>query len=457
MENSKEQPQLQNANWRQGKTVGACMGEMFDRGLWTDVEFQCKDHSKKGIIKAHKIVLAARSPVFEAMFFGPCADGKSVVEVKNIESDIFQALLRYIYSDTVNLTEEIVFSLMETAHCYQVSCLVQYCADFLCTILSPTNACDILTHAILYELVSLRDICCSFIDNNVAVLKSNGFLDLSEAALLYILKGDTFYVKEEDIIEAADKWSRKKLDERGLEQNGANIRKIMGQAFYQLRIPTLTNKSLVESVSRKGYLSVEEYSDISAFINNVDGIRVATNSCIVRIPERESIISHITHGIKEISDQISIVFEICVKKDVLLRTFTLYTLRPSHSYCPNGSVFMQSKSDDGNLPANMNLTLSVCVQIKTLKLKKVFEIQQQQQNEDSIHFDQPLVLKESKAPYLVEMTLSYKCGNGIQVQTTGACKNPTYDNTDGTITIKSYRRKRLFGIKRIDFQNFSNR
>jgi hypothetical protein len=144
-------------------------------------------------------------------------------------------------------------------------------------------------HALLYDLVSLRDICCSFIDNNVEVLKSDGFLDLSEAGLLYILKGDTLNTKEENIIEAAEKWSRKKLADRGLEENGANVRKIMGQAFYQLRIPTLTNKSLVESISRKGYLSVEEYSDIAAVINNVDGIRVATNSCIKRIPRIESI------------------------------------------------------------------------------------------------------------------------------------------------------------------------
>ncbi|XP_060605742.1 uncharacterized protein LOC132758203 [Ruditapes philippinarum] len=344
---------------------------------------------------------------------------------------------------------------MKTAHYYQVSCLVEYCADFLCTILSPTNACGILTHALLYELASLRDICCSFIDNNVEVLKSDGFLDLSEAGLLYILKGDTLNTKEENIIEAAEKWSMKKLDERGIEQNGTNARKIMGQAFFQLRIPTLTNKSLVESISRKGYLSVEEYSDIAAFINKVDGIRVASNSCIKRVQDSESVTVQSEYGTEERYKDMSTSFKIYLKKDVVLRSIVFNTMKPyltewqtlytepdvtekvsvpgpeytiaCHKYedkilkiskvikpspftrkavhanydfsdTPYRVSVLKMKPYKKNiLPENMNLTLCGSVEIKALELKKEFEMQQQMQYQNNkVDLNPPLILKKKK-------------------------------------------------------------
>jgi hypothetical protein len=81
-------------DWQDGKNLGQCMLEMFQQGLWTDVVFKCMDHDKgEGVIKAHKNVLASRSSVFQAMFFGPCADTTDVVELKDKEKEILHLFL----------------------------------------------------------------------------------------------------------------------------------------------------------------------------------------------------------------------------------------------------------------------------------------------------------------------------------------------------------------------------
>ena len=45
-------------------------------------------------IHAHKIVLAARSPVFQAMFFGPCAQSNEEIVLDNTEKETFDLFLR---------------------------------------------------------------------------------------------------------------------------------------------------------------------------------------------------------------------------------------------------------------------------------------------------------------------------------------------------------------------------
>jgi hypothetical protein len=80
--------------WQHAKGLAACMLEIYNQILWTDVTFHCKDHPEVATIKAHKIVLAARSPVFQAMFFGPCADKNDQVELEHVTWETFDLFLR---------------------------------------------------------------------------------------------------------------------------------------------------------------------------------------------------------------------------------------------------------------------------------------------------------------------------------------------------------------------------
>ena len=48
-------------------------------------------------IKAHKFILAASSPVFKGMFFGPMKESKDVIDVKETTFESFKKLIEYIY------------------------------------------------------------------------------------------------------------------------------------------------------------------------------------------------------------------------------------------------------------------------------------------------------------------------------------------------------------------------
>ncbi|XP_053401194.1 BTB/POZ domain-containing protein 6-B-like [Mercenaria mercenaria] len=439
-------------DWQQGKSLAACMVELFDKSLWTDVKFHFKNQEQEQTIQAHRIVLAARSPVFQAMFFGPCADGKTEIELKDVEKETFLLFLRYIYSDTITLNKENASAVLEMAHYYQVSGLVKLCADFLATVITTQNCCEILTFAMFYNLTSLKTSCCSFIDSNAEqVLKSDCFLDLSAECLLYILKGDTLFAKEEVILEAAERWSRKKLLQSGKEDNGANIRKNLGESFFQLRLPTMTYKSLLEYTSRKGYFSIEEYADVAAFINKVPDVNVSTNSCVSRVPEVETLTVEIDDGSAyggcEPKDRLSITYNFFILKDVALSNFVLSEIKPYLKY---------ERYYTTELPESIDLILSGSVIIKCLEFEQKFSLRQQQHEKVKIDISPSLVLRKRETPYSVEINIKYEYIK-IQMKTTLDRNKKRISNDTGNISVCSVGDERLSVIKSIGFLNFSNR
>ena len=70
---------------------------------FTDVTFIVgpPNHSKKYV--GHRVLLAMTSPVFEAMFYGDMADKSKVIRIPDIAPIGFENLLRYAYTDSLNL------------------------------------------------------------------------------------------------------------------------------------------------------------------------------------------------------------------------------------------------------------------------------------------------------------------------------------------------------------------
>ncbi|XP_060560396.1 BTB/POZ domain-containing protein 1-like [Ruditapes philippinarum] len=321
------------AAWQHDKALGDCMIKLYENKLWTDVKFKCKDHGDYERIHAHKIVLAARSPVFQAMFFGQCTEEKEDILLDSIEAETFDLFLRYTYMDKVTLTEDLAASVLETAHYYQVTNLVQLCADFLASCVRHDNVCGILSLAQRYEVSSLCKVCCIFIDENAdEVMESEGFLELSENVLSFILKGDTFYADETNIFKKAEEWAEKKLKESQIENNGQNMRKILGPTFYNLRLPSMSLDEFLKCTRRKGYFSMEEYEDIVDFINRTPDTTVNSNSCISRLPNVETIYCSDEQNTEVASDTMQTSFYVTIHRDVKLKAVELAEIFPFLEY-----------------------------------------------------------------------------------------------------------------------------
>ena len=81
-----------NGNWQAGRNVLECNKFMLDNHLYCDVKFKV---GKAGnLMRAHKYVLASRSSVFAAMFYGCFQESTDVIKVSDIEPDVFDILLR---------------------------------------------------------------------------------------------------------------------------------------------------------------------------------------------------------------------------------------------------------------------------------------------------------------------------------------------------------------------------
>ena len=70
---------------------------------FTDVTFIVgpPSHSKKYV--GHRVLLAMTSPVFEALFYGDAADKSKVIRIPDLAPVGFENLLRYAYTDSLNL------------------------------------------------------------------------------------------------------------------------------------------------------------------------------------------------------------------------------------------------------------------------------------------------------------------------------------------------------------------
>ena len=80
-------------------------------------------------LQAHKFLLALRSPVFKAMFFGPLAEQSSEILVPDVTPTAFKSMLNYIYKDEVMLLQSLqgAWQLWYAAKKYMLDGLEEKC------------------------------------------------------------------------------------------------------------------------------------------------------------------------------------------------------------------------------------------------------------------------------------------------------------------------------------------
>ena len=83
-----------------------------------------------------------------------------------MEPASFLALLKFLYSDEVQIDPETVMTTLYTAKKYAVPALEKHCVDFLKRHLCADNAFMLLTQARLFDEPQLAALCLETIDKN---------------------------------------------------------------------------------------------------------------------------------------------------------------------------------------------------------------------------------------------------------------------------------------------------
>mmetsp|Transcript_27372 Transcript_27372/g.33410 ORF Transcript_27372/g.33410 Transcript_27372/m.33410 type:complete len:605 (+) Transcript_27372:129-1943(+) len=165
------------------------MKSMLLSGHYSDVTLKCEKNEKE--FKCHKVVLAARSNVFDKMFSLPLSESREkVITIKEVHPDTLEAFLEYLYTDKVD--ERFLArttNLLEFANRFDVERLKQYCCAVLCENLTVDNAASLLSFAHGRDCKELKDNILRFISENVkGVIDSEDFRSLDGDLMRAILK-----------------------------------------------------------------------------------------------------------------------------------------------------------------------------------------------------------------------------------------------------------------------------
>lgn len=171
-----------------------CIAVLMDSGHDVNFIFGCD--SAIVTIPAHKRILAASSPVFDAMFHG---DLKESGDVKIVDAcpSTFKEFLHFFYDSPVNVTMNNVFCLLMLFDKYDVASALPICADFLKHNLTSDNLLWILNVALKFHLDNLKSHCTDQIRKNLT--KVLGMFDVDDNGRITLNSNSSYRLKDSEL------------------------------------------------------------------------------------------------------------------------------------------------------------------------------------------------------------------------------------------------------------------
>lgn len=115
-------------------------------------------------IHAHKFVLAARSPVFQAMITRDMKEkANNAVEIEDIIYDALKEMIRFMYTGKLGNLDTCLIGVLMAAEKYQISGLKDECREYLYDNLSIDNAVETLKYCHRFQMNDLKALTSRFI------------------------------------------------------------------------------------------------------------------------------------------------------------------------------------------------------------------------------------------------------------------------------------------------------
>lgn len=141
------------------------LGQLYESSQFADVTLACEGREFHCV----KALLVARSQVFAAMFEHDMEEAKhNRVEVKDVDSEVMDQMLRFIYTGKAPDLERMAAELLAAADKYALDRLKVMCEEALCNSLSVENVSEVLILADLHSAEQLKAQAIEFINNRHA-------------------------------------------------------------------------------------------------------------------------------------------------------------------------------------------------------------------------------------------------------------------------------------------------
>lgn len=237
---------------------------------WSDCCFSVSGKD----FKAHKLILCISSPVFEAMFYGPLSSSDCVV-VPDIEPDIFQQLLNFIYTDKIELKSiEEALELLYAAKKYLLDELTDMCITYVKDHISIDNIITILNYPEYLQDDEVVPTAITLFCQHAEYLLQENKMEMSPHCLKSVLESNAFNVKEKDLIKHIFAWTALYCKQNDLPITDKTRREVLikNDLFKALRFLTMSLEDLDDVILDENNLLVP--SEIDCLRDAIKGTKI---------------------------------------------------------------------------------------------------------------------------------------------------------------------------------------
>lgn len=195
-----EQPRMYQQTLLQD---GLC--DLLENEKFVDCVLKIKDKE----FPCHRLVLAASSPFFKAMFLSELEESKKrEIVLKDVEPSVMGMILRYLYTSDINLTEQNVQDIFMVANMYQIPSIFSVCVSYLQEKMVLGNCLAIFRLGLLLDCPRLALAAREFIcERYPVVVRDQDFLQLGASELGILITSDALNVEcEEQVFESLMDW-----------------------------------------------------------------------------------------------------------------------------------------------------------------------------------------------------------------------------------------------------------
>ena len=227
------------------------LNDLRDRKLLCDVHLVAEGAK----FPAHRVVLAAASPYFQAMFTGGFRENQmSEITLNDTSSEGLKCVLDAIYTGKLSISVENVCDIVSLANELQLNEIVEHCGRFLTENVSSHCCLSFLSIAEKFDLQEALDECNKFaLENFDTVSQSREFTNVSIQKLCSYLSDDQLKAHngEIEVFRATLKWF---VANRSVERGGDNSTDLV-DLMQHVRFPLIPSDILLHEVLTNSLIS----------------------------------------------------------------------------------------------------------------------------------------------------------------------------------------------------------